>query len=86
MAQLGKVWSAPVPVQLGELGCFDRTGVLFAGVVVTRGLAALQKSVVMATGDCGFVPETRPFHPHITLARECREQGTAGTREQSRAN
>ncbi len=22
-----------------------------------------------ATVPCGFVPETRPFHPHITLAR-----------------
>ena len=23
----------------------------------------------LVTGGCGFVPETRPYHPHITLAR-----------------
>jgi 2'-5' RNA ligase len=70
MEQLGKVRSAPVPVQLGELGCFDRAGVFFADVAVTPGLAALGRSVVAATSRCGFTAEMRPFHPHITLARK----------------
>jgi RNA 2',3'-cyclic 3'-phosphodiesterase len=51
------------------LGFFDRAGVFFAGVALTPQLTALQLQVTDATGGCGFVPETRPYHPHITLAR-----------------
>ncbi len=68
-ARLVEVQAAPFPVKLGELGCFDRAGVFFADVTVTPELAALERAVVAATGPCGFAPETRPFHPHITLAR-----------------
>ncbi|MGO9326040.1 MAG: RNA 2',3'-cyclic phosphodiesterase [Terracidiphilus sp.] len=67
--RLGEVRASAVPVKLGELGCFDRAGVFFADVTVTLELAALERSVVAATGPCGFAAETRPFHPHITLAR-----------------
>jgi 2'-5' RNA ligase len=58
-----------VPVCLEELGCFDRAGVLIATVRLTSELLLLQERVVAATQPCGFVPETRPFQPHITLAR-----------------
>jgi 2'-5' RNA ligase len=68
-ARLGKVRSEPVPVELGDLGCFERAGVFFADVMVTPELNALERSVVAATSQCGFVAETRTFHPHITLAR-----------------
>jgi RNA 2',3'-cyclic 3'-phosphodiesterase len=68
-ARLGEVRSATAFVQLGKLDCFDGAGVLFADIAVTPGLASLQQKVVAATGKCGFVAETRPFHPHITLAR-----------------
>ncbi len=68
-ARLGEVRAGAVSVQLGELGCFDRAGVFFADVVVTPELAALQQHVAATTCRCGFVAETRPFHPHITLAR-----------------
>jgi 2'-5' RNA ligase len=67
--RLGEVRAAPVAVQLGELGFFDRAQVFFADVVVAPGLIALEQRVVAATSKCGFVAETRPFHPHITLAR-----------------
>ncbi|HVN94372.1 MAG TPA: RNA 2',3'-cyclic phosphodiesterase [Terracidiphilus sp.] len=73
-ARLGEVRAAPVTVKLGELGSFERVGVLFAEVAVTKELAALQRSVMAATANCGFVAEARPFHPHITLARKAREQ------------
>ena len=91
MEQLGKVRSAPVPVQLGLLGCFERAGVFFADVSATPGLAALGRSVVTATSRCGFALETRPFHPHITLARETgnkrpRDQGNKGAKEQGSKN
>jgi 2'-5' RNA ligase len=68
-ARLGEVRATAFPVELGELGCFDRAGVFFADVIVTPELAALERSVVAATCRCGFAAETRPFHPHITLAR-----------------
>jgi 2'-5' RNA ligase len=68
-ARLGEVHSAPLPLQFGELGFFDRAGIFFADVTLTPALIALQKRVVATTSICGFVAETRPFHPHITLAR-----------------
>ena len=91
MEQLGKVRSAPVPAQLGSLGCFERVGVLFTDVAATPGLTALGRGVVAATSRCGFAAETRPFHPHITLARKTgnegtREQGNKGARENGSKN
>ncbi|MGB8029458.1 MAG: RNA 2',3'-cyclic phosphodiesterase [Terracidiphilus sp.] len=80
-ARLGEVRAAAVPVKLGELGCFDRAGVFFADVTVTPELAALERSVVAATGRCGFAEEARPLHPHITLARAKGDARRAGLRE-----
>lgn len=77
-ARLAEVRSAPVPARLGELGCFDRAGVFFADVAVTAELAVLQQRVVATTSQCGFAAETRPFHPHITLARETGNKGPRG--------
>lgn len=68
-AQLREVHAAPVPVKLGQLDVFDRAGVFFADVTLTPELIALQRLVVAANKGCGFAPESRPFHPHITLAR-----------------
>jgi RNA 2',3'-cyclic 3'-phosphodiesterase len=59
----------PVPVRIEELGFFDRAGVFFAGVDLSPELIALQQHITVATSQCGFVPEDRPYHPHITLAR-----------------
>lgn len=67
--QLVEVHAAAVPVQLEQPGFFDRAGVFFAGVALTPELAALQQLVVEANGRCGFVAESRPYNPHITLAR-----------------
>ena len=78
-ARLGELRSQPVPVQLQGLGLFERTGVFFAGVKVSSQLLALQQRMIAATSKCGFVAETRPFHPHITLARsraKNREKGS----------
>jgi 2'-5' RNA ligase len=69
IAQLHEVHAAPVPVHLAELAFFDRAGVFFADVEPTPPLVALAARVSSATSICGFSPETRPFHPHITLAR-----------------
>jgi len=69
-ARLSEVRVAAVPVELSELGCFERAGVFFAEVTVTPQLAALETIVVAATSQCGFVAETRPHHPHTTLGRK----------------
>jgi 2'-5' RNA ligase len=60
---------SPVGVELGSLGSFDRAGVLYVEVRVTPELTVLQQAVTAATAPCGFTPENRPYHPHITLAR-----------------
>jgi 2'-5' RNA ligase len=68
-ASLRALHAPPVPVCLEDLGCFDRAGILIASVQLTPELLLLQELVTAATQPCGFVPETRPFQPHITLAR-----------------
>jgi 2'-5' RNA ligase len=68
-ARLRELRLPPVPIQLEALGFFDRAGIFFAGVRPTPELLFLQQGVTATTGLCGFIPETRPYHPHITLAR-----------------
>jgi 2'-5' RNA ligase len=75
VARLAEVTSPPVPVYVEDLGVFERAAIFHAGVRLTLPLIALQRSVVAATSQCGFVPESRPYQPHITLAR-----GRRGTR------
>lgn len=69
LAVLRTFHAHPFPVQLRGLSFFDRTGVFFADVLVSRQLAILQRAVTLATSNCGFIPEDRSYHPHITLAR-----------------
>jgi RNA 2',3'-cyclic 3'-phosphodiesterase len=69
VSHLGAIKPGPAPVKLEGLGFFEGSGVFFAGVHLSPELIALQMSVVAATSQCGFEPEDRPYHPHITLAR-----------------
>lgn len=69
VARLRALHSHRVSMSLEGLGVFDRAGVFFAGVAVTQELLILQQRVTAATAHCGFIPEARPFHPHVTLAR-----------------
>ena len=69
VARLRALHVPPVPVCLEKLGCFDRAGILIASVRLTPELLLLQERVTEATQLCSFVPEARPFQPHITLAR-----------------
>ena len=67
---LRQIRHAPFEIQLDPPGFFDRSGVFFAGAHLSAELIGLQELVVAATKPCGFVPEDRPYHPHITLARD----------------
>ena len=69
VAGLRAIHLPPVSITLDALGVFDRAGIVFAGVTVAPQLLQLQERVTAATEPCGFVAETRPYQPHITLAR-----------------
>jgi 2'-5' RNA ligase len=80
VARLCELRAPAVAIQLEGLGFFERAGIFFAGVRLTPELGTLQQHVTAATGLCGFVPETRPYHPHITLARS-KKKGARGLRD-----
>ena len=67
--RLRELRAPAVPICLEELGLFDGAGIFLAGVSLTPNLLSLHQGVIAATRGCGFVPEARPFQPHITLAR-----------------
>lgn len=76
VARLREIQSPAVRLRLEGFDSFWRAGVFFARVVVTPGLETLQRRVTAATKPCGFVPEARPYQPHITLARSKRGSST----------
>ncbi|MEP4378328.1 MAG: RNA 2',3'-cyclic phosphodiesterase [Alphaproteobacteria bacterium] len=66
-------------VALGGVGHFESRGLvrsLWAGVDRTPALHHLQARVETACQRVGLTPESRKFHPHVTLAR-CRDTRTA---------
>ena len=69
VAQFHELHLPLVPIGLESLDFFDRAGIFFAGVRISRELLFLWKGVTAATKLCGFIPENRPYQPHITLAR-----------------
>ncbi len=69
LTRLAEVRSPSVPVSLDELGVFHRAGVFFAGVRISPELESLANRIAAATPPCGFIADSRAFHPHITLAR-----------------
>ena len=78
VASLHELHLPPVPIRLEGLGCFERAGVFFAGVKVSPELVLLEECVVAATALCGLAAETRPFQPHITLARSKGQRQSLG--------
>ena len=69
ITHLAEVRHTPVFIQLTEPGCFERAGIFHTGVALTPQFATLHGLVATAVARCSFTPETRPYHPHITLAR-----------------
>jgi 2'-5' RNA ligase len=80
IARLGEIHLSPFAVHLDAPGVFDRAGIFFVGVHPSPELTALERHVVAATTLCGFTPETRPYHPHITLARSRGRSGNDALR------
>jgi len=75
VARLRELRAAPVSIALEGLAVFDRAGIFYAGVRLTPALMQLQERVTEITMLCGFVPESRPYQPHITLARSKGSEG-----------
>jgi 2'-5' RNA ligase len=70
-AALSSIAFDAFPLRLHGTGCFThrRHGALWAGISPREPAAALAAKVERAVQSAGIVPETRAFHPHITLAR-----------------
>jgi 2'-5' RNA ligase len=62
---------SPFKLTLAECGMFPTRGrpnVLWIGAQAS-GLFTLQASIEEELSAAGFPPESRPFHPHLTIAR-----------------
>lgn len=68
----------PFRLKLGALGLFGdprRPRILWSGVEgELEALSRLQRKVVSRLSSLGFPAESRPFRPHLTLARNCRQR------------
>jgi len=80
LARLREIHRAPFALHLGLPDVFERAGVFHISVLPSQQLTALERHVVAATALCGFRPEDRPYHPHITLARGKGNEGRRGLR------
>jgi 2'-5' RNA ligase len=61
------------PLQINQLGIFgDRKSprILWADTLESKELQSVRNKVYSACGEAGFQLETRPFRPHITIARK----------------
>lgn len=54
---------------LGQFGEGRKTRAVWVGVQTSPELTALQSRIERALNSNGLDPETRKFHPHVTLAR-----------------
>ena len=76
-AVLGSVHHPRFEIALAGAGSFGKRGkgALWAGVAPPDELKALHKKVDQACLRVGVEPDTRAYHPHITLARLGRNAG-----------
>lgn len=76
--------TAPFLTEVGGFGAFPtvrRPRVIWLGVEATPELRCLKQDLEWAMGDAGFPPETRSFHPHVTLGRAGDSGGAGAFRE-----
>lgn len=62
----------PFSLRINHLGVFgkkDAPRIFWAGVEDIEHLSRLREEVFSACLDSGFTLDSRPFHPHITMAR-----------------
>lgn len=65
--------SSAFTLTLEQIGCWSRTGILWAGPArVPESLTSVVRELTAELVSCGFVPEKRPYAAHVTLARKVR--------------
>jgi 2'-5' RNA ligase len=77
---LGSIRHPPFETCLSGVGTFQRRGkgTLWAGLAPHEPLKALHKKIDQACLRAGIAPDTRAYHPHITLARTGPQTGPLG--------
>jgi RNA 2',3'-cyclic 3'-phosphodiesterase len=71
-AALMSVATQHVALRLDGIGRFNGANgstIVWAGVEPSEALSRLHRRVADSLATAGFTPETRPYFPHITLAR-----------------
>lgn len=68
---LAAVEPQPFSLELAGVGQFSQGAVLWAGVQANAALLDLHAAIGRALAQAGIALETRPYRPHVTLAR-CR--------------
>jgi len=66
---LARTRAPRLSIELNGVGAFERVGVIFVDVKHTAALLSLAEQVITTMQSCGFARESRPYSPHITLAR-----------------
>ncbi len=74
LLRLQSPWAA---LHMERFGAFMAKGLLFAEVESTPALQSLCGQLQGVAAAYGVVPEWRPFHPHVTLARSKNRTGLA---------
>jgi len=70
-ASAGRIHAVPFELAIDHAGYWPRPRIVWAGPSHTPAeLWALVEALRATLGACGLVPESRPFQPHITLARK----------------
>ena len=69
VSRLHNLRYSPIAIAFDGLDFFGTGNVLIAGVRTTPELLELQRHVTKATGPCGFISDSRAYHPHVTLSR-----------------
>lgn len=66
---------------LGVFGQRQSPRIFWAGMKEEQKLIDLRNQIFAASSKAGFQLETRPFHPHLTLARKWKEESIFSERE-----
>jgi RNA 2',3'-cyclic 3'-phosphodiesterase len=64
----------PFELHLNKVGYFKRPKVLWLGCeVIPDRLLQLHKDLAISLNNCAYIPESRKYHPHVTVARKINE-------------
>jgi 2'-5' RNA ligase len=71
-----RIFFDPFQLRLDKLGFWRKPRILWLGAAeVPDALTRLAGDLDRVAEDCGFEPETRPYRPHVTLARKVSQPG-----------